>query len=214
VCFAGIVISGVYGLAMIPLTPALIATHPVLLEVLSGSTSSIVAGGAFSDVDSKLQVTVVVAAALPGLLKFDVLYWWAGVLWGQRAVEWVGHRSRRGAVIAQRAGQRGSTFAGPLVMVSAFLPVIPAPLVYAIAGWAGLRLVPFIVFDAIGSLAWAALLAGLGYQLGPSGVAAADLISRYALLATILLLAAAAAPHAWRVLRSRRGSRAAAPWPP
>ena len=199
--------SGVYGLAMIPLTPALISTHPVLLEILSGSTPSIVAAGAFSDVNGKLQMAVVVIAALPGLMMFDVLFWWAGVLWGHRAVQWLGHRSSRAAAIARRAEQRGSRFAGPVVLLSAFLPGTPAPLIYAAAGWVGLRLLPFLVFDAIGSLAWASLLAGLGYELGPSGVAAANLVSRYALLATIALLSIAVAPHAWHVLRARQRRR-------
>jgi membrane protein DedA with SNARE-associated domain len=202
-CLAGITLSGVYGLVMIPLTPALIATHPVLLEILSGSDASIVAAGAFADIDSKLQLTVVVAAALPGLMKFDLLFWWAGVRWGPRAVERLGHHSSRMADLARRAGQRGSRFAGPAVLVSAFLPGVPAPLIYAAAGWAGLGLLAFAVFDLVGSLAWAALLAWFGYELGPSGAAAAHLVSRYALLATIALLVIAVAPHAWRVLRAR-----------
>jgi membrane-associated protein len=210
-CFTGIVLSGVCGLAMIPLTPLLIASHPVLLEAVSGSTPAIVAAGAFSDIDSKLQLTVVVAAALPGLMKFDVLYWWAGVLWGHRSVEWLGQHSGRAASIARRAEQRGARWAGPVVLLSAFLPGAPAPLIYAAAGWARLRLLPFLICDLIGSLAWAALLAGLGYELGPSGVHAADLISRYALLATIALLAMALAPHAWHFHRVRRG-RAGRRW--
>jgi membrane protein DedA with SNARE-associated domain len=206
-CLAGIALSGLYALAMIPLTPGLIATRPVLLEVLSGSTSSVVAAGAFSDIDSKLQLTVVVAAALPGLMKFDLLYWFAGVLWGHRIVERLARRSRHAAVFAQRAEQRGSRFAGTAVLLSAFLPV-PAPLVYAAAGWAGLRLVPFVIFDLIGSAAWAALLAVLGYLLGTNGVAAANLVSRYALVTMIVLAAIALAPHAWHVLHARRAARA------
>ena len=60
-----------YGFAAIPLTPELIASHPVLLEMLTGSTASVVAAGAFSGIDSKLQLGVVIAAALPGLIMFD-----------------------------------------------------------------------------------------------------------------------------------------------
>jgi membrane protein DedA with SNARE-associated domain len=203
-CFAGIALGIGYGFATIPLTPVLIASHPVLLEMLTGSTAAVVAAGAFSDIDSRLQLGLVIVAALPGLMMFDPLYWWAGRRWGQRAVEWLGHRNGRAAALVQRAGQRGSRFALPVVLLAAFLPGIPAPLIYAAAGWAGLGLVPFLVCDAIGSLAWAAVLAGLGEQLGPSGVTAASIISRYALLATIALLAIAVAPHAWHVRRTWR----------
>jgi len=149
----------------------------------------------------------VIAAALPGLMMFDPLYWWAGRRWGHRGVEWLGRRNGRAAALVQRAGQRGSRFAAPVVLLAAFLPGIPAPLIYAAAGWAGLGLVPFLVCDAIGSLAWAALLAELGYQLGPSGVSAANLASRYALVATIALLVMAVAPHAWYARRAWRDRR-------
>ncbi len=138
-CLAGITLSGLYGLAMIALTPGLIATRPVLLELLSGSTTSIVAAGAFAHIASKLQLTVVIAAGLPGLMKFDLLFWWAGVLWGHRIVELLARHSRHAAAFARQAEQRGSGFAATGVLLSAFLPV-PTPLVYAAAGWAGLRL--------------------------------------------------------------------------
>lgn len=207
-CLAGLVLSSLYGLAMIPLTPSLISTHPVLLEVLSGSTPSIVAAGAFSDVDSKLQMTVVVAAALVGLMKFDLLFWWAGRLWGHGAMHWLGARNGRAAALARRAEQRGSRFAGIAVLLTGILPGVPGPLVYAAAGWVGLGLVPFLVLDLIGSAAWAALLAGLGYELGSNGVHAANLISHYALLAIIAALMAVAVPHAWHIVRIRRARAA------
>ena len=207
-CLAGLVLSSLYGLAMIPLTPSLISTHPVLLEVLSGSTPSIVAAGAFSDVDSKLQLTVVIAAALAGLMKFDLLFWWAGRLWGHGAMHWLGARSGRAAALARLAEQRGSRWAGLAVVLTGILPGVPGPLVYAAAGWVGLGLVRFLVYDLIGTAAWAALLAWLGYVLGSDGVHAANLISHYALVAIIVGLIAVAAPHAWHVVRARRARQA------
>ena len=206
-CAAVLLLSGVWGLAMIPLTPVLIATRPVLLELLSGSTPAIVAAGSFSDVTNKLQMTVVVAAALPGLIKFDLFYWWAGVLWGPRVMHWLGTRGGRGGrwmAAVRTADRRGPRFAGPAVMLAAFLPGAPTPLIYAAAGWVGLGPLAFLLFDAMGSTVWAVMLAVFGHQLGPSGVVAANLISRYALLATVALLAAVTAPHVWRVARARR----------
>jgi membrane-associated protein len=189
---------------MIPLTPVLIATRPVLLELLSGSTTSIVAAGAFSDIDSKLQMTVVVAAALPGLMKFDLLFWWAGVLWGRRAMQRLGTRGSRWAAAIAVLERRGPRFAGPVVTLAAFLPGAPTPVIYAAAASVGLGPVAFLIFDLIGSTVWAILLAVLGYNLGSNGVAAANLVSRYALISTLVLLAAALAPQAWRVARAWR----------
>lgn len=204
-CLAGIALTGLYALAMIALTPALIATRPVLLELLSGSTSSIMAAGAFSDVESKLHLTVVIAAALPGMMKFDLLFWSAGVLWGHRVAAMLARRSRHAVAFARQSEQRRARFAGPAVLLSAFLPV-PSPLIYAAAGWAGLRLIPFVILDLIGSAAWAALLAVLGYLTGSSGVAAANLVSHYAIASITGLTAIAIAPHAWHTLRSRQAS--------
>src|SRR6516162_7200300 len=206
-CALAIVVSAVYAVVTIPLTPALIASHPVLLELLTGSTSSIVAGGAFSDVDTRLKLIVVIVAALPGIMRFDWVYWWAGRLWGHRIVEKLGQRSPRSAALARIAETRGRRYAGPLVALAAFLPDGASTAVYAAAGWTGLPLLWFIFFDAIGSAAWIALLAGCGYWLGSDGVALAYLVSRYAFVSICVIVAALIAPHAWHSWRDRRAGK-------
>jgi membrane-associated protein len=202
-CGIAIVVSAVYAVATIPLTPVLISTHPVLLELLTGSNSSIVAAGAFADVDNRLQLFVVVAAALPGMMRFDWVYWWAGRLWGPSVVERLGHRSPRTAALASFVETRGRRFAGPLVTLAAFLPSGASTAVYAAAGWAGLPLIPFILFDALGSAAWTALLAVGGYLLGSEGVHLAQLASRYAFATVCVLVAAMVAPPLWHSWRGR-----------
>jgi membrane-associated protein len=206
-CGIAIVVSAVYAVAAIPLTPALIATHPVLLELLTGSNSSIVAAGAFSDVGSKLQLAVVVAAALPGMMRFDWVYWWAGRLWGHSIVVRLGHRSPRSAALASFVETRGRRFAGPLVALAAFLPSGASTAVYAAAGWAGLPLLPFILFDTLGSAAWTALLATGGYLLGSEGVTLANPASRYAFATVGVLVAAMIAPPLWHSWRERRARK-------
>jgi membrane protein DedA with SNARE-associated domain len=206
-CATAIAVSAVYAVATIPLTPALIASHPVLLELLTGSTSSIVAGGAFADVNTRLQLILVIAAALPGIMRFDWVYWWAGRLWGHRIVEKLGQRSPRSAALARIAETRGRRYAGPLVALAAFLPDGASTAVYAAAGWTGLPLLWFIFFDAIGSAAWIAVLAGCGYWLGSDGVALANLVSRYAFVSICVIVAALIAPHVWHSWRDRRAGK-------
>src|SRR5262249_20133267 len=158
--------------AMIPLTPMLIATHPVLLEMLAGSNASVVAAGAFSDVNN-LQPAIIVAAALPAMMRSDWLMWWAGRLWGHRFVERLGRHSPRAAARACLAERRGSRFAAPLVAASAFLPGGTQAPLYAAAGWLGLPLLSFLIADAVGTTAWVTLLTALGDLLGHDGVAMA-----------------------------------------
>jgi len=209
-CVLAIVVSGVYALATIPLTPALISTHPVLLELLTGSTSSIMAAGAYSDVDTKLQLALVIVAALPGIMRFDWVFWWAGRLWGHRIVAQLGQHSPRMARLAGLAESRGRRWAGPLVALAAFLPEGASAAVYAAAGWAGLPLLAFVLWDTLGSAAWISVVAIGGYLLGSDGVRLAELASRYAIVTVCVLLATLIAPQAWRTWREWRAARAAA----
>jgi membrane protein DedA with SNARE-associated domain len=207
-CAVAIAVSGVYAVATIPLTPALIASHPVLLELLTGSTSSIMSAGAFADVDSKLQLTLVIVAALPGIMRFDWVYWWAGRLWGHRIVERLGQHSPRTARLAALAEARGRRWAGPLVALAAFLPSGASTAVYAAAGWAGLPLLTFVLWDTLGSAAWISVVALGGYLLGSTGVTLAGLVSRYAMVTICVLVALLIAPQAWHSWREWRAAKA------
>ena len=185
-CCAGIVLSGVFYWALLPLRLSLIGTHPVLAELLNGSTESIISAAAFARVGHG-TLAVVLLASIPGLMKFDILYWWAGRLWGERfLVALLG--SRRAAKHMDRAQRSGRKFTWPAVLVSCFLPV-PRAVILVIAGWAGMRLVTFLILDLIGVLLWAGLLAGLGYALGHPAVVAAKTVARYSLWITIGIVA-------------------------
>jgi len=207
-CALAIAVSGVYAVATIPLVPELISTHPVLLELLTGSTSSIMAAGAYSDVETKLQLALVVVAALPGIMRFDWVFWWAGKLWGHRIVERLGNRSPRMARLAGLAEARGRRWAGPLVALASFLPSGASTAVYAAAGWAGLPLLAFVLWDTLGSAAWVSVVAIGGYLLGSNGVALAGLVSRYATVTICVLVVLFIAPQAWHTWRERRASKA------
>ena len=120
---------------------------------------------------------MVLLAAIPGLMKFDLIFWWAGRLWGERIIHLFAGRSGR----QQRRVQRflawverwGRWFTWPAVVIAPFLPV-PSAIIYAIAGWTAMSWVTFLILDIIGSLAWAGVLAGLGYALGQHAVSVAQ----------------------------------------
>jgi membrane-associated protein len=209
-CVLAIAVSAIYAIGAIPLIPALISSHPVLLELLTGSTSSIMAAGAYAEGDTKLQLALVVVAALPGIMRFDWVFWWAGRLWGHRIVERLGHRSPRMARLAGLAEARGRRWAGPLVALAAFLPSGASTAVYAAAGWVGLPLLPFVLWDTLGSAAWVSVVAMGGYLLGSTGVTLAGLVSRYALVTICVLVILLVAPQAWHSWREWHASKAAA----
>jgi membrane-associated protein len=185
-CWAGIMLSGIYYYALLPFRAALVGTHPILLVLLNGSTEGIIAAAAFARVGHG-SLVVVLLAAVPGLMKFDLLYWWAGRIWGEGIIALLSGKRNRGAKYMRRVDRWGRKFTWPAVLVSQFLP-IPTAIIYVIAGWTGMRLVTFIILDAIGSLAWAGTLAGLGYELGHHAVVVAQAISHYGLWISIALV--------------------------
>jgi len=211
-CWAGIVLSGIFYWAMLPFRASLVGTHPVLLELLNGSTESIISAAAFARVGHG-SLIVALLAAVPGLMKFDLLYWWAGRLWGERVIALLSGRRNRGAKYMTRVQRWGRRFTWPAVVVSQFLP-IPTAIIYVIAGWAGMRLVTFLILDLIGSLLYAGLLAGLGYELGHHAVVVAQAISHYglwvsiALVVVIVFFQVRSQRHMMRTLADSRTARA------
>jgi membrane protein DedA with SNARE-associated domain len=207
-CWAGIVLSGIFYWALLPLRVSLVGTHPVVAEVLNGSTEAIISAAAFASTGHG-TLAMVLLAAIPGLMKFDPLYWWAGRLWGERFILAMPGRQRVAKHMArvQRGGRR---FTWPAIVVSSFLP-IPRAIIFVIAGWAGMRLATFLILDLIGVLLWAGLLAGLGYSLGHDAVVAARTVSHYSLWFTIGIVVLSVF---FAVRSQRRLAAAAAPADP
>jgi membrane-associated protein len=174
---AAFVASGILPLALLPLVPVLVSSHPALLELIRGSTPSIVNMGARARVGEE---SIIAAALLgvPSLMLFDWAFWWAGRRWGDRF--------------------------GPAAVVLAYVLPLPRGLVYAAVGDGGMRLWVFLALDALGTLLWTSLLAFAGWQLGHAAVDIADQIGRYGLWATIGLIVLITL---WQAFRSPLRSR-------
>jgi membrane protein DedA with SNARE-associated domain len=189
-CWAAITLSGLYYLAILPWRASLVGTHPVISILLNGSTESIVSAAAFARVGHGTLV-VVLLASIFGLMKFDIIYWWAGRLWGERIINLFAGRSerqrRRGQKFVVRVNRWGRWFTWPAVIIAEFLP-IPSAIIYAVAGWTGMSWVTFLILDAIGSLSWAGMLAGLGWALGQHAVSVAQTVSKYGLWVSIAVI--------------------------
>ena len=185
-CWAAITLSGLYYLALLPFRASLVGTHPIVSVLLNGSTEAIVSAAAFAKVGHG-SIIVVLLAAIFGTMKFDIIYWWAGRLWGERVIQIFSGRGKRSAKFVARVNRSGRWLTWPAVVLSPFLP-IPNALIYAAAGWTGMRWLTFLVLDAIGSLMWAGLLAGLGWALGQSAVNVAQEISKYGLWVSIAIV--------------------------
>jgi membrane protein DedA with SNARE-associated domain len=207
-CWAGIVLSGIFLWATLPLRTSLVGTHPVWSELIAGGTESIVSAAAFARIGHG-TLAVALLAAFPGLLKFDLLYWWAGRLWGERIIVLLTGRSKRAMKYMARVQRSGRKVTWPAVVVSYFVP-IPSGIIYAVAGWTEMGLVTFLILDALGVLLWAGMLCGLGYALGHHGVVIAKNITHYGLWVAIGLMVLMVA-YQVRIQRSLMREVATAP---
>jgi membrane-associated protein len=199
-CWGGITLSGIYALALLPLVPSLLGTNPVLLEFLRGSTTAMVTAGAFARV-GEASLVLAILAPFPIMLLWDPLYWWAGRLWGRPVIDlFAGNRPRARRWVGKV--ERNADKIGPPAVVLAYVIPIPSPLIYAAAGWTGMRLRTFILCDLVGTAMWVGLNVGLGYAIGQSAVDVAKAISRYALILTVVLVVVVVVVQVRRSMKS------------
>jgi membrane protein DedA with SNARE-associated domain len=180
----------VLGLLLRPLKPFLLASHPAALEFLSGDLTAIGAAAAFARV-GELPLWLVVVAGAAGMVKFDWLTWWAGRQWGGGIIKMFTTSER-----AQRFAGRGAELNPWIVraaVVLAVLPGVPSAVVYAMAGWARMRLATFLALDLAGALLMTGLVAGLGYGLGQPAVDLVLLVDKYASVVSLTMIAVAVA---------------------
>ena len=187
IILAAIAASALLPLAMLPLVPALMTSHPALLELLRGSATAIINMGARARVGEASPVLAVLLA-VPSLMMFDWAYWWAGRRWGDRVFVWMlgGESPRTERRLARL--HRTESRLGPFAVVLAYLLPIPSPLIYAAVGDGGMRLGVFLALDVLGTLLWSGLLAGAGYGFGQDALNVAKAISHYGLWVTAALV--------------------------
>jgi membrane-associated protein len=182
-----IAVSAVVPLVMLPLVPALVSSHPALLELLRGSTASIINMGARARIGEE-SIVAAVLLGVPSLMMFDWVFWWAGRRWGDGVFEWL--LGGPGPKTEQRLRRlhRIEARVGPFAVVFAYLLPVPSAIIYAAVGDGGMRLGVFLALDLLGTLLWTALLSAAGYAFGRSAVDVADAVSHYALWVTLGLV--------------------------
>ncbi|RIQ34022.1 DedA family protein [Jiangella rhizosphaerae] len=189
------------GVALRPLKPFLLASHPVMLEFLTGDLTAIGAAAAFARI-GEAPLWLVVVAGAAGMVKLDWLTWWTGRQWGLGIVRMF-TASERAVRFAGRATElRPWTLRAAVVL--AVLPGVPTAVVYAVAGMAGMRLATFLILDFAGALTMTGVVAGLGYGLGQRAVDVVLLVDRYASVVSLTAIAVAVLiPVVKRLIRRR-----------
>lgn len=191
ICLTLIAVSGIYGLVVMFARPWLLQLNPLLLAGLSGSRSALVTIGALHATQATSLTVVLVAFVISTIsaIKLDLLFWWAGRLWGSFFVDsLVGDSARkaRQAVRAEKLARRYSV----LAIVLSNIPVLPLPrsLIFAILGVSGASFRRILVVDLAAAAVVQAMWLYLGYRIGQPVVQIVEVIARYALWISVAML--------------------------
>lgn len=187
-------------IATIPLRPFLLASHPILLEFITGSLAAVGAGAAFARI-GEAPLWLVVVAGVVGSIKLNWLFWLAGRRWGGRIVALFAPSDQARRLVTRLRG--ANPWVVRLATAAASLPGAPGALIYAVAGLHRMRLATFLVFDALGAAVMVGLVAGLGYGLGQHAVDLVLLVDKYALWVSLALVVGLAF---WSARKSERRS--------
>lgn len=197
ICIGLLLFVGIFAWVMIPLRAYLIAANPLLLVGLSGSRSGTVTLGALAAVGRADWIPGLLLG-IPSVIKFDLIYFWAGKLWGDGFMKAFAGRSKRSARNAAKAQRFAQRFGVPAILIS-YLPIpIPAGVIYATVAAAGMTWRKFILINLAAATVMQSLYMFLGYQIGEPAVEIVDVYAVYSGRVAIGILVLMIGVAIWR----------------
>ncbi|GMA41153.1 DedA family protein [Mobilicoccus caccae] len=191
ICLTLLAISGVYGIGVMLARPILLGYNPLVLAGLSGSRSALVTIGALFGTDATSMTVVITAFVIAtlSLIKLDLLFWWAGHLWGDFFVQSLIGDSKRRAKQAARAESLARRYSVLAIIISN-IPVLPIPkgIVFAVLGVSGASFRKIFVVDLLAAAVVQATWLYLGYSIGEPVVQVVEVIARYSLWISLAIL--------------------------
>ncbi|WP_168582471.1 DedA family protein [Gephyromycinifex aptenodytis] len=187
-----IAVSGVYGIVMMLARPTLLGFNPLLLACLTGSRSALVTIGALAATGgtSLSVVGVAFVVASFSLIKLDLLFWWAGSLWGDFFIRSITGSSKGALRRAERAEGLARRYHTLAVLITN-IPILPIPraIVFAVLGTAGTSFRAIFAVDLAAAAVVQGLWLYLGYTVGEPVVQVVEVIAKYSLWITLVILA-------------------------
>ncbi|WP_460741877.1 DedA family protein [Mariniluteicoccus endophyticus] len=187
-CFWLIAALGVYGMALLPFRAVLI-TRPYLAACLTGSRTGVVMIGALAATHHDVRwLPMWWLFATLSVMKFDPVYFWAGKLWGRGVFEMVAGRSPRARRNAERAERFAHRYEVPAILVT-YLPIpLPAAVVYATVGAAGMTWRRFLTANFAFAGMLQAIYMYLGYRIGEPAVKVVAEYGRWAWYVSLAII--------------------------
>ncbi len=181
---SGLIIGLVWSFIVPFLAPYFLAKHTVLVEALGGTTLSMVTAGGLVRTH-RVSLLLALTAPLVAFIRSSPFYWWAGRRYGHYLMDIFSSKSPHAQKMARRAEVTFHKL-GPWAVVFAYFLPVPNGLIFAVAGWAGMRLSVFVLLGLADALLYSTVMVVLGYFLGQEAITTARLVTEYAFVAVIL----------------------------
>jgi membrane protein DedA with SNARE-associated domain len=186
-CIGPIFAHSFWLLLSLPIGPALLGPHPLLLSLLRGSVPAMITTGAVSH-RGDFPLALALLAPLLVLGFSDPFYYWAGLRYGRRVLDYVAGpnpRARRRMQWAERVFARYGALA---IALGYFIPFLPQSFLLLAAGQTRMRILTVAVADLLGTVAYVLFNVLLGWYIGKPAIQVADTISHYGLYLTVALI--------------------------
>lgn len=204
-CFWALTLLGLYSLALLPFRAALL-TKPFLAAVLTGSRTGVVMIGALAAVGKAPIWPFWLAVAIVSVMKFDLIYFWAGRLWGRGVFEMIAGKSPRARRNAERAERIALKYSVPALFLT-YLPIpLPAAVIYATLGAARMSWKKFIAFDLLFAAVMQVLYFTLGYRIGEPAVAVVAEYGKYLWYLSIVIIVGMLVTWWWNSQKKKRAA--------
>ncbi|WP_425308198.1 DedA family protein [Ammonicoccus fulvus] len=202
-CFWVLTLLGLYSLALLPFRAALL-TKPFLAAVLTGSRTGVVMIGALAAVGQAPIWPFWVAVATLSVMKFDLVYFWAGRRWGRGVFEMIAGKSPRARRNAERAERLALKYSIPALFIT-YLPIpLPAAVIYATLGAARMSWKKFIAFDLLFAAIMQSLYFYLGYRIGAPAVEVVAEYGKYLWYLSIVIIIGMIVTWWWNSQKKKR----------
>lgn len=209
-CYGLLMVYSVWSLVMMPLR-AWLLTVPVFSAILNGSRTATAMVGAFTQTGNLTPFVGfgTLALSVVSAVKWDLLYWWAGKLWGQAFIASVSGKKGRGKQISEWL-ERIATRYPALSMFVTYLPIPFTVVVYVVLGAARFDWRKFLALDLVCSALFNTGYFFLGWFVGQPAV---DLLKVYGKYATYIAIAIAVVTFvvAYRRQSAAMNAKATAP---
>lgn len=199
---APIIVNSIYYYAGLPLNALFIGTRPVFLELIRGSTVSMISAGGFARVGKAFLPATLLAPILISMWT-DPCYFFAGRRYGRRILEYYERNDPRWRKRIARAERFFRRFGVWTIVFAPFLPV-PNAIFYVAAGEAGMSFLVFIVADLVGTLLYIATFVAAGWFAGQHAVDVAQTITHFAGWSILATIAVIVVWSIWSTVRTQR----------